>query len=63
MKCPLCGAPTDVLETRGVVRRRECFNGHRFTTDEVVRVKQAQPPQSQPTNRQASRRGTPAPQH
>lgn len=40
MKCPLCGAASDVLDTRpGRVdttrRRRECHNGHRFVTVEV----------------------------
>ena len=41
MKCPECGAWADVIETRksetfGYRRRRECGNGHRFTTQEVV---------------------------
>ena len=41
MKCPECGAWTDVIETRkseiyGYKRRRECANGHRFTTQEVI---------------------------
>ncbi len=36
MKCPQCGAWTEVLETRGIKRRRECGNGHRFTTEEIV---------------------------
>lgn len=40
MKCPLCNAPTDIEETRtnskGYVRRRECFNGHTFSTVEAV---------------------------
>lgn len=40
MKCPLCGAPTDIKESRDVggryIRRRECFNGHTFKTEEVV---------------------------
>lgn len=35
MKCPTCGAWSSVLETRGVTRRRECANGHRFSTIEV----------------------------
>ena len=35
MKCPHCGVWTTVLETRGVRRRRECGNGHRFTTQEI----------------------------
>ncbi len=40
MKCPECGAWTDVLETKPIrktnilKRRRECANGHRFTTHE-----------------------------
>lgn len=33
-----CGAATRVLETRGVRRRRECENGHRFTTFEHRRM-------------------------
>jgi hypothetical protein len=41
MKCPRCGAASDVLETRPgehltTKRRRECFNGHRFLTLEVL---------------------------
>ena len=40
MKCPLCNAPTDIEETRttskGYVRRRECFNGHTFSTVEAL---------------------------
>lgn len=41
MKCPICNAPTIVLETRlrlesKVHRRRECFNEHIFTTIEQV---------------------------
>jgi len=39
MKCPECGADTHVLSTRrGSHRRRECFNEHRFSTDETVAV-------------------------
>lgn len=36
MKCPVCGAWSSVLATRGAHRRRECANGHRFTSIEVV---------------------------
>lgn len=36
MKCPKCNADSRVLATRGLRRRRECFNEHRFTTEEVV---------------------------
>ena len=41
MKCPECGVWTVVKEAResetyGYRRRRECANGHRFTTHEVV---------------------------
>lgn len=36
MKCPICNAWTDVLETRkrstGTYRRYECGNLHRFST-------------------------------
>lgn len=40
MKCPICDAWTDTLETRtradGTKRRRyECANGHRFSTLET----------------------------
>lgn len=35
MKCPTCNSTTRVLETRGTRRRRECAQGHRFTTFEV----------------------------
>jgi hypothetical protein len=42
VKCPRCGAPSEVRETRqqsaAVSRRRECFNAHRFTTFEVPPV-------------------------
>ena len=40
MKCPECGAWTEVRETKKIrhtnilKRRRECGNGHRFTTHE-----------------------------
>lgn len=38
MKCPICKAASSVLDTRGagLRRRRECYNGHRFTTLETV---------------------------
>ena len=40
MKCPLCSAPTDVMNTKSVdgvpIRRRHCYNNHSFTTKEVV---------------------------
>lgn len=36
MKCPMCSKWSNVIETRGDRRRRECGNGHRFTTREVV---------------------------
>jgi transcriptional regulator NrdR family protein len=43
MKCPECGAWTDVKETRSrgtyVYRRRCCANEHCFTTEERVVVK------------------------
>lgn len=41
MKCPRCNAASDVLATRTpttigtLTRRRQCHNGHRFTTHEV----------------------------
>jgi len=43
MKCPICDAWSTVKETRqnkklGYIRRRECANEHRFTTQEVVVV-------------------------
>jgi transcriptional regulator NrdR family protein len=42
MKCPRCGAWTEVLETRtrkdGTKHRRyECGNEHRFTTIELLK--------------------------
>lgn len=51
MKCPECGVWTVVNEVRkseifGYRRRRECANGHKFTTQEVIvpeeTVKEAQ---------------------
>ena len=41
MECPLCGEDTKVLESRissvfGLRRRRECTNGHKFNTKEIV---------------------------
>ncbi len=36
MKCPHCNADSRVLYTKGEVRRRECFNEHRFNTLEVL---------------------------
>lgn len=36
MRCPKCNAWTDVLETRSPRRKRQCANGHRFTTMELV---------------------------
>jgi transcriptional regulator NrdR family protein len=45
VKCPECGTRVfDVLETRTrkkdgvIVRRKECGNGHRFTTEERIVV-------------------------
>lgn len=40
--CPICGADTEVIETRLVQnnqrrrRRMECDAGHRFSSDEVI---------------------------
>jgi len=41
MKCPTCGVWTVVKEARDSTtynyrRRRECANGHKFTTEEKV---------------------------
>lgn len=41
MKCPECGAWSLVKDTResptfGYIRRRECANYHRFTTQELI---------------------------
>lgn len=41
MKCPECNAWTIVKDTRksptfGYMRRRECANYHKFTTQEVI---------------------------
>lgn len=40
MKCVVCGAATDVKESRTrennmVYRKRVCFNDHKFTTKEI----------------------------
>lgn len=42
MRCPRCGAASNVLETRSheygtTIRRRECENYHRFQTVEIYR--------------------------
>jgi transcriptional regulator NrdR family protein len=43
MKCPICAKWTSVIDTRTrktdgvVVRRYECANTHRFSTEERVR--------------------------
>ena len=44
MRCPTCNAVTLVKETRGNHRRRECFNGHRFSTKETPTILRKQPP-------------------
>jgi transcriptional regulator NrdR family protein len=36
MKCPRCQTQSKVLDTRGHERRRECEDGHRFWTKELV---------------------------
>ena len=40
VKCPTCGTYTKILETRvnpkGIRRRYECANMHRFTTQETL---------------------------
>ena len=41
--CPQCAAWTRVLQTHGCIRRRECANGHRFTTEEQPVKPKAQP--------------------
>ena len=42
MKCPVCNVWTNVSETRNkegyTLRRRECGNGHKFTTEEHVKL-------------------------
>lgn len=35
MNCPECQAWSEVLQTRAPRRRRECANGHRFSTVET----------------------------
>ena len=55
MKCHICGAWTSVLETRTrkrdgvVVRRYECGNEHRFTTNERILVNDIDPSLESPT--------------
>ena len=46
MKCPECGAWSIIKETRtsptfGYIRRRECGNEHRFTTQELIVAQEA----------------------
>lgn len=38
MRCPECGVWSRVLETRSDIRARECANGHRWKSQEVVLV-------------------------
>ena len=42
MNCPICGVWSTVSDTRNkkgfVLRRRECANGHIFTTEEHVKL-------------------------
>ena len=42
MKCPVCNVWTTVNETRNkegyTLRRRECGNGHKFITEEHVKL-------------------------
>jgi hypothetical protein len=45
MKCPTCGASTEVLDKRGPKRRRLCTAGHRFVTVETVIPEPDAPPQ------------------
>jgi transcriptional regulator NrdR family protein len=45
VKCPICNAWTEVKDTRvagefQTTRRRECANGHRFSTVELVKPTQ-----------------------
>jgi len=35
MNCFTCGKSTRILEKRDDRRRRECVNGHRFTTKDI----------------------------
>ncbi len=42
MKCPQCAAWSSVKETRDIRRRRECANGHLFTTNEIAVLAQAE---------------------
>jgi len=35
MNCPECGKGTRILEKRDDRRRRQCLNGHRFTTKDI----------------------------
>jgi transcriptional regulator NrdR family protein len=43
MNCPICNAWTTVNDTRNkedyTTRRRECANGHTFTTEERVNAR------------------------
>jgi transcriptional regulator NrdR family protein len=36
MKCPTCQTWSEVKDTRGPRRRRQCANGHRFYTVETA---------------------------
>jgi transcriptional regulator NrdR family protein len=36
IRCPTCQSETSVLLVRGERRRRECPQGHRFTTRETL---------------------------
>jgi len=66
VKCPLCNAWTELLETRKrasglTYRRYECANLHRFTTEDgvVMRVHAEKPRRGRPPAQQTSERRTP----
>jgi transcriptional regulator NrdR family protein len=59
MKCPICNAWTELLETRkrkaGAYRRYECANLHRFSTlnGELMRIDQKKRGAGRPPTRDA----------
>jgi len=64
MKCPVCNVWTTVNDTRNkegfTLRRRECGNGHKFTTEEHVKLQNMEPRKSSKLRPTSERKDDPA---